>query len=233
MITFFYDKNLAIMETLFLSYFMTTPKNKSSDTYSYKGWLQSDFFIKRAFAIFGHYLIANIIVSIILIVIGLLIALLIGGAALLKFTNNDHPSIIFDEDNEQIFCTQDAMLCPDGSSVGRIAPDCNFTPCPDTTPNALASIEYNERFLIKVNEQVISPNGMLITLKEIDDQRCPADIQCIWEGEYRATFQVISPVDDVRTFTLGSVREKEQAYWGYTFKLQSANDNQVEMIITL
>jgi len=33
---------------------------------------------------------------------------------------------------EPIFCTQDAKLCPDGSSVGRLPPSCNFAPCPGT-----------------------------------------------------------------------------------------------------
>jgi hypothetical protein len=27
-------------------------------------------------------------------------------------------------------CTMDAKQCPDGSYVGRIPPDCEFTPCP-------------------------------------------------------------------------------------------------------
>lgn len=31
---------------------------------------------------------------------------------------------------EQVACTQDAMLCPDGSYVSRIAPHCEFTACP-------------------------------------------------------------------------------------------------------
>jgi hypothetical protein len=31
---------------------------------------------------------------------------------------------------EGVFCTADAKLCPDGSYVGRIAPDCRFAPCP-------------------------------------------------------------------------------------------------------
>ena len=30
-------------------------------------------------------------------------------------------------------CTQDAKLCPDGSSVGRIGPNCEFAPCPNAT----------------------------------------------------------------------------------------------------
>jgi hypothetical protein len=28
-------------------------------------------------------------------------------------------------------CTEEAKLCPDGSSVGRVGPDCEFAPCPE------------------------------------------------------------------------------------------------------
>lgn len=29
-----------------------------------------------------------------------------------------------------VACTMDAKICPDGSAVGRTAPDCEFAPCP-------------------------------------------------------------------------------------------------------
>ncbi len=32
-------------------------------------------------------------------------------------------------EDEAIFCTMDAMECPDGSFVGRVAPDCEFAAC--------------------------------------------------------------------------------------------------------
>jgi hypothetical protein len=31
---------------------------------------------------------------------------------------------------EGVACTMDAKICPDGSAVGRIPPDCEFAPCP-------------------------------------------------------------------------------------------------------
>ncbi|MFH1257299.1 MAG: DUF333 domain-containing protein [Candidatus Micrarchaeota archaeon] len=31
---------------------------------------------------------------------------------------------------EPVACTMDAKICPDGSAVGRVAPDCEFEPCP-------------------------------------------------------------------------------------------------------
>jgi len=32
--------------------------------------------------------------------------------------------------NGPVACTKEAKLCPDGSAVGRVAPDCEFAPCP-------------------------------------------------------------------------------------------------------
>ncbi len=34
------------------------------------------------------------------------------------------------KEDEPVACTADAMMCPDGSYVGRVAPDCNFAMCP-------------------------------------------------------------------------------------------------------
>lgn len=43
---------------------------KREDTYSYKGWLNSDFIWKRALAVLGHYALAAL--SIYVLVIGIL-----------------------------------------------------------------------------------------------------------------------------------------------------------------
>lgn len=32
--------------------------------------------------------------------------------------------------NQVVFCTQDARECPDGTYVSRVAPNCDFAPCP-------------------------------------------------------------------------------------------------------
>lgn len=34
----------------------------------------------------------------------------------------------------EVACPADVRLCPDGSSVGRTAPDCEFAPCPELPP---------------------------------------------------------------------------------------------------
>jgi hypothetical protein len=44
-------------------------KQKEKDTYSYRGWLISDNFLKRAFAILGYYSVASLIISFILLLL--------------------------------------------------------------------------------------------------------------------------------------------------------------------
>lgn len=38
-------------------------------------------------------------------------------------------------EEEPVYCTQDAMQCPDGSYVGRTGPQCEFAPCPGMDVN--------------------------------------------------------------------------------------------------
>lgn len=44
------------------------------------------------------------------------------------------PSPVEGDGEEFIACTMDAKMCPDGSYVGRIAPKCEFAPCPLSAP---------------------------------------------------------------------------------------------------
>ncbi|MDD5433140.1 MAG: hypothetical protein PHE77_00550 [Candidatus Pacebacteria bacterium] len=71
----------------------------------------------------------KIIIFILVIAVVLAIAITVD----LKFFNQP----------EQIACTQEAMLCPDGSYVGRVGPDCEFAPCPEQNVNdAYKNISY-------------------------------------------------------------------------------------------
>jgi len=49
---------------------------KKVDKNNYKGWLNSDKFLKRAFAILGYSTVANLIIYGIIIIIALLIMLI-------------------------------------------------------------------------------------------------------------------------------------------------------------
>ena len=39
--------------------------------------------------------------------------------------------LYFNGQEDIVACTEDARVCPDGSSVSRVAPDCEFAPCPN------------------------------------------------------------------------------------------------------
>jgi hypothetical protein len=77
-----------------------------------------------------------------------LIALSLVGALIL-FTKS--------RENEEgtIACTMDALICPDGSSVGRTGPNCSFAPCPQTptptTPDDIDTHIASKADLIVVN----------------------------------------------------------------------------------
>lgn len=43
------------------------------------------------------------------------------------------------QEPEGIACTMEAKLCPDGSSVGRSGPNCEFAPCPEENSAQLAN----------------------------------------------------------------------------------------------
>ena len=49
---------------------------QKKETYSYKGWLNSDSFMKRAFAIVGYSMIPGLIIYGVIILIGLILALI-------------------------------------------------------------------------------------------------------------------------------------------------------------
>jgi len=74
-----------------------------------------------------------------------LVATLIG---LVTTTSESEPVTQVEEvstSTEQIFCTADAMQCPDGSYVGRTGPNCEFA-CPEPVPTPL-------EFVTHVNEK--------------------------------------------------------------------------------
>lgn len=107
----------------------------------------------------------------ILIILG--IVLVGGGIALAYRYNNQNPK------GNIVACTMEAKICPDGSSVGRSGPKCEFSPCPvsTTTPPT------NSGTTASLNQRIFS-NGVYITpLEVISDSRCPQDVQCIWAGE--------------------------------------------------
>lgn len=66
-------------------------------------------------------------------------------------------------EDEQVFCTLDAKICPDGSAVGRVAPSCEFAACPGEEANGENSDPLNIDLNINLNESATTPAETPVT----------------------------------------------------------------------
>lgn len=61
----------------------------------------------------------------------IIVAIIIVLALIVWFEYKKQPLAIAPQKQQPVVaCTLEAKLCPDGSYVGRVAPDCHFAPCP-------------------------------------------------------------------------------------------------------
>ena len=66
------------------------------------------------------------------VILGVCGVLLIGGIAVWMLSSSEEVS---DKEGDEVTaCTLEALLCPDGSAVGRGGPSCTFDACPQTSP---------------------------------------------------------------------------------------------------
>lgn len=139
-----------------------------------------------------------------------------------------------------VACTTEARICPDGSAVGRTGPNCEFAPCPTGTSdnnsntttttgttvdnNSLVQGAFNTSTTLAIGQTARFPDGLLVKLTSINDSRCPAGVQCIWQGELVATLVLSGGgLSTSTTLRLGTERNKSA----------SAGDSEYEYTVTL
>lgn len=86
----------------------------------------------------------------------------------------------------QVACTMEAKICPDGSAVGRSGPKCEFAECPITT---------NEKSIIletKIRETKSGLDVSVTPVSIVEDSRCPSDVTCIQAGTVRVKIKILS-----------------------------------------
>lgn len=84
------------------------------------------------------------------------------------------------DDSVQIACSQEAKICPDGSSVGRTGPNCEFAPCPDALSddrNVFINDVYKYEFKY--------PREATINEARQQDFGLPADSKLSFEEAYK------------------------------------------------
>ncbi|MFH1990253.1 MAG: tryptophan-rich sensory protein [Patescibacteria group bacterium] len=92
---------------------------------------------------------------------------------------------------EPVACTMDAKLCPDGSYVERVAPNCEFAPCPETKTINLYYYNY-ELDRDEFGNTVCSRNGLAPVERKIPITQTPIQ-------------------DTIKLLLLGKLTEEERA----------------------
>lgn len=94
-------------------------------------------------------------------------------------------------------CTMEAKLCPDGSYVGRVGPNCAFAECPATPAGPISLAAH-------LNETVSGLDVSITPLAVLEDSRCPVDVQCIQAGTVRIRARLLSGLGEaMQEFKLG------------------------------
>ncbi len=97
----------------------------------------------------------------------------------------------------QVACTMEAKICPDGSSVGRTGPQCEFAACPSATTTQPS----DETIVLALGESRLIDGKSIKPFKILEDSRCPEDVQCIAAGSVKVDVG-INPNPESVTFEL-------------------------------
>jgi len=72
---------------------------------------------------------------------------------------------------EEVFCPQDAKLCPDGSYVSRVAPDCSFAEC-HIIEEVVAEIEEQaEEEVVEELEEIIEEDNETVEIEKVEEPK--------------------------------------------------------------
>ncbi|MDO8739962.1 MAG: hypothetical protein Q7J54_00115 [Candidatus Woesearchaeota archaeon] len=138
---------------------------------------------------------------------------------------------LFTEKRENpVACTQEAKICPDGSSVGRTGPNCEFTKCPEV--QEVSAFDSLVNFTI--SKQIKFSDGLTVTLTEINDSRCKPGVVCIQAGELSPVFTMMGGnIGDLpEEVRLGTSTVKKVIKNGYIFELKDVIENTATITIS-
>lgn len=123
-----------------------------------------------------------------------------------------------EEASVPVACDGDAKLCPDGSSVGRSGPQCEFAACP--------AVEAASTTITTYLGGTATGLGVSVSPKKlVSDSRCPAEVACIWAGTVEVETTLTTSVSHgEHVLTLG----KSQTFGDYTVTLTAVTPDKGE-----
>jgi hypothetical protein len=109
-----------------------------------------------------------------------------GSLSVMRFYRSNSEVEIIPDDNKPVACPMDARVCPDGSTVGRSGPSCEFALCPGTGigPGSGSDVpDSGAGSAVGLNRQFVKDGITIVPLEVVSDSRCPMNARCIWAGE--------------------------------------------------
>ncbi|OGZ69030.1 MAG: hypothetical protein A3D35_02755 [Candidatus Staskawiczbacteria bacterium RIFCSPHIGHO2_02_FULL_34_9] len=96
--------------------------------------------------------------------------------------------------------------------------------------------DFGKEVTFAVNQKVKFTDGLILTLKQIDDSRCKPNVVCIWAGELAPTFDIKggnygSGILEVIEISLGTIHNSILVESGYIFELKSATETTATIVI--
>lgn len=93
--------------------------------------------------------------------------------------------------------------------------------------------DFGSPVTLRVNEQANFSDGLVVTLVEINDSRCPSGVVCIWAGELSSRFMLLGGnISEFKEIRLGTMTVKETVQNGYAVTLKEATENTSTIIVT-
>ncbi len=87
---------------------------------------------------------------------------------------------------------------------------------------------------VSVNGKIIFPDGLVLSLNQINDSRCKAGVQCVWIGELAAVFSATKGkfATSSEELRLGTVNNRSISSGGYIFSLFGATENSAAVTVS-
>lgn len=101
-------------------------------------------------------------------------------------------------------CSAEAMMCPDGTSVGRVGPRCEFAVCPSIEISSSSP----STVILGLGQSITTAGITIKPTTLVNDSRCPNTVQCIWAGTVEIELDLSTTVaHGGYTIGLGESRE--------------------------
>jgi hypothetical protein len=119
-----------------------------------------------------------------------------------------------------VACTMEAKLCPDGSSVGRSGPNCEFSACPGASTATSSENVLNGGDIILAVGQTGTIDNLKITLNKItQDSRCPKDVLCFWAGLVETDVTLVHFDGAIEENVILKSTDKPYIFYGYNVSI--------------